>query len=146
MAAANKYEIFTEHLASKVHDLFGTGGSTADVLKYALSRDTDAPVLATDAVLADRTQPTGTGYTAGGIVADFVGSRSNGTLNLVTADKFWQATAGDWQSAQYVELYNDTPASPLKPLILNWSFGSPFTLANNETFTVDAGAVTGSLA
>jgi hypothetical protein len=37
MAAFNKYNQFVEDFANKVHDLFGTAGSTADVLKVMLS-------------------------------------------------------------------------------------------------------------
>jgi hypothetical protein len=34
-------------------------------------------------------------------------------------------------------LFNDTPTSPADPLIGYWDYGSSFTLAAGETFTVD---------
>jgi hypothetical protein len=54
-------------------DLLGTD----DTLRVALH--SDAPVVATDDELADHTQVTGTGYTAGGIDTDNTGTRSGGT-------------------------------------------------------------------
>ncbi len=137
MASYVKYEIFPEHLAGKVHDLLGTGGA-ADALKVAIH--SDAPVVATDTVLADLTQVTGTGYSAGGIGIGNNGTRSGGTFTLVGTDQTWTAGAADWTSGRYVALYNDTPTSPADPLIADWDYGAAFTLGNGETFTVDFGA------
>ncbi len=137
MAAAVKYEIFTEHLAGKVHDLFGSGGSV-DAIKIAIH--TDAPVPSTDALLADITQITGTGYTSGGASITPNGTRSGGVMSLGATDFTWTAGAADWSSsARYVTMYNDTPSSPLKPLICSWDYGSTFALGNGETFTADFG-------
>ncbi len=138
MAAYVKYEVFPEHLAGKVHDLFGSGGG-ADTVKLAIH--TDAPVVATDTVLADHTQITGTGYTAGGLAATNVGSRSGGTFTLAGTDIVWTAGASDWSAtARYVAMFNDTPTSPADPLIANWDYGTTFSLASGETFTADFGA------
>jgi hypothetical protein len=133
MATFVKYEIFVGDLANKVHDLLGTD----DTLKVALH--SDAPVVATDDELADHTQVTGTGYTAGGIDTQQTGSRSGGTLSVAAGlDSVWTAGAADWTAGRYVALLNDTPAGD--PLIGNWDYGSSFTLGNGETFTVDYGA------
>lgn len=135
MVAAVKYEVFVEHLAGKVHDLFGSGG-TVDTIKVAIH--TDAPVAATDAGLADLTQITGTGYTAGGNSITPVGTRSGGTMSLGATDVVWTAGASDWSAtARYVSLYNDTPTSPADPLICSWDYGATFTLLSGETFTAD---------
>lgn len=138
MASAVKYEIFTEHLAGKVHDLFGSGGSV-DSIKIAIH--TDAPVVATDALLADITQINGTGYTSGGASITPNGTRSGGVMSLGATDFTWTATAADWTStARYVTMYNDTSSSPLKPLICSWDYGATFAVGNGETFTADFGA------
>lgn len=138
MATYVKYEVFPEHLAGKVHDLFGSGG-TIDAVKVVIH--TDAPVVATDAGLADLTQITGTGYSAGGSSVTPVGSRSGGTMSLGGTDVVWTASAADWSaSARYVTMYNDTPTSPADPLISSWDYGTTFAVGNGETFTVDFGA------
>lgn len=145
MASYVKYEVFPEHLTGKVHDLFGTSGSTADVCKAAIH--TDAPVVGSDAGLADLTQITGTGYTSGGSGVTNVGTRSSGTMTLAGTDIVWTATAADWTStARYVTMYNDTPTSPADPLIAYWDYGTTFAVGNGETFTLDFGASVFTLA
>lgn len=132
MASFVKYEIFVGDLANKVHDLLGTD----DTLNVALH--SDAPVVATDDQLADHTQITGTGYSAGGQDTQNNGTRANGTLSVAGVDVVWTAGAGDWTAGRYVALFNDTPAGD--PLIGNWDYGANFTLGNGETFTVDFGS------
>jgi hypothetical protein len=132
MASFVKFEVFVGDLANKVHDLLGTD----DTLKVVIH--SDAPVAATDAVLADLTQLTGTGYTAGGEDTQNNGARSGGTLSVTGTDVVWTAGAADWTAGRYVGLDNDTAASD--PLIGDWDYGSSFTLGNGETFTVDFGA------
>lgn len=134
MAALVKYDIFVQHLMDKIHDLFGT----TDTLKVAFH--SDAPVTATDTVLADLTQVTGTGYTAGGGDTQNDSTRSGGTVTMTGVDFMWTATAADWTSGRYVSLQNDTPVAPVDPLLASWDYGSALTLGNGETFTVDFGA------
>ena len=135
MVAAVKYEILPEHIANGVHDFFGTDHTFKVVIH------TDAPVAATDDTVADLTQITGTGYTAGGEDIQNDGTRSGGTLTMTAVDVTWTAGASDWSaSARYVSIYNDTPTSPADPLFVSYDYGSTFTLASGETFTVDFGA------
>jgi len=132
MALYVKYESFVEFLTNKEIDLFGG----TDTLKVALA--SDAPIVATDQTLADITQPTGTGYTAGGEDTLNTGTRSGALVTIGATDVVWTATAGDWTAARYVVLYDDTPTTPTAdPLIAYWDYGSNFTLGNGETFTVD---------
>lgn len=132
MAAFNKYEVFTENLAEKVHDL------DLDTLKVALTNT--APNAATHAVLADITElGAGNGYTAGGTDATSSTSRSGGTTSVVGVDIVFTASGGSIGPFRYAVLYNDTPASPLNPLIGWWDYGSSITLNTGETFTVDFG-------
>jgi hypothetical protein len=46
---------------------------------------------------------------------------------------------------RYAALYNDTQASPVKPLIAWWDYGSSISLANGDTFTVAFDATNGVL-
>lgn len=139
MATFVKYNTFVADLAGKVHDLLGTGGSTADTCKVMLSNT--APNVSTHTVRADVTElSTANGYTSGGATATIVGSASAGTFTLTGTDVVFTASGGTIGPFRYVIVYNDTPTSPADPLIAYWDYGSSITLADTETFTVDFGA------
>lgn len=133
MATYVKYEPFIEGLMNKLFDLFGT----TDTLKVVIH--SDAPTVATDDELADLTQVTGTGYTAGGedVVND--STRTGVTVTLTGADTVvWTAGAADWGAGRYISMHDDT--STTDRLICYWDYGGNFTVGNGETFTVDFGA------
>lgn len=132
MAAYVKYQDFVEQLGKGVHQLHAAGHT----LKAAIH--SDAPVVGTDDELADLTQVTGTGYTAGGEDAQNDYTEAAGTGTLTGVDIVWTATAADWIAARYVSLHNDT--STTDKLICSWDYGANFTLGNGETFTLDFGA------
>jgi hypothetical protein len=139
MASFVKFEVFTENLAEKVHDL------DLDVLKVALSNT--APTAATDTTFANITEiSAGNGYTAGGTDVQNATSRSGGTTSITGVDVVWTASGGSIGGFRYVVLYNDTPTSPANPLIGYWDYGSSITLASGETFTVDFGSSVFTLA
>ena len=50
------------------------------------------------------------------------------------------AAGGTIGPFRYAVLYNDTPVSPLNPLIGFWDHGSSVTLLNAQGFTIDIGA------
>lgn len=133
MATFTKFEIFSEDLAKKVHNLH------SDTLNVYLSND--APVVATDALKSNVTEiGTGNGYT-GPIDTQNTVSRSGGTTSVVGVDpSAITASGGTIGPFQYVVLYNDSSASPLDPLIGYWDYGSPITLQIGESFTIDFGA------
>lgn len=135
MAAYNKFNVFVENLAEKVHNL------GADTLKIMLV-NSPAPA-ATNSVKADLTEiSAGNGYTAGGTAVTVTGSsQSSGTYTLTqSADVVFTASGGTIGPFRYAVLYNDTPTSPADPLIGWWDYGSAVTLADGETFTVDMGS------
>jgi len=135
MASFNKYNQFVEDFANKVHDLFGTN----DTLKVLLSNT--APNPSTHQVKADATEiSAGNGYSAGGVDTQNDGTRSSGTLSVTGVDLTITASGGSIGPFRYVILYNDTPTSPADPLIGWWDYGSPITLADGESFTVDFGS------
>jgi hypothetical protein len=132
MAAAIKFETFSEHLAEKVHNL------DTDTIKIALSNT--APNAATNTVFANITEiSAGNGYTAGGADTQNATSRTGGTTTVTAVDVVFTAS-GSVGPFRYVVAYNDTPTSPADPLIEYWDYGSSITLASGETFTADFGA------
>lgn len=143
MATFNKYNQFVTDLASGVHQ-FQTG--TTHVLKVALSNT--APNAATHTIRANISElTTSGGYTSGGIsVGTITGSQiTAGTFQLTGGtDPVFTATTG-FGPFRYAILYNDTPTSPVDPLIGWWDYGSSVTLAAAETFTVDIDQTNGIL-
>jgi len=132
MAAAIKFETFSEHLAEKVHNL------DTDMIKIALSNT--APNAATNTVFANITEiSAGNGYTAGGADTQNATSRTGGTTTVTAVDVVFTAS-GSVGPFRYVVAYNDTSTSPADPLIEYWDYGSSITLASGETFTADFGA------
>lgn len=131
MAVFNRFNIFSEDLAEKVHDL------NADTLRVYLSNT--APDAAADAVKADLAEiSTGNGYT-GAVDVQNATSRSGLVTSVTGVDVVVTAT-GAVGPFRYVVLYNDTPTSPADPLIGWWDYASSISLASGETFTVDFGA------
>lgn len=133
MAAAVKFEVFSENLAKKVHDLH------SDTLKVYLSNV--APNVATNAIKTDLAEITAAnGYVAGGVDSQNVVSRTGGTTSVVGTDVTITAAGGPVGPFRYAVLYNDTPTSPVDPLIQYWDYGSAVTLADGESVLVDFGA------
>jgi hypothetical protein len=129
MAAYNKFEIFSEDLAEKVHNL------NADTLSVYLSNAT--PSASLDAVKADLAEiSTGAGYT-GPQDTQNATSRAGGTTTVTAVDVVITASGGSVGPFRYVVLMNDTPTSPADPLISWWDYGSALTLLDTETFTID---------
>lgn len=145
MATYTKYENFVQVLANKEVDAFGT----TDTWKAVIH--TDAPVVATDTTLSDLTQISGAnGYTTGGENITFNSTRSGGTVTATATDVVWTASGGNLGNSttcRYISYYDDTPTTPTAdPLAASWDYGSTFTVASGETFTLDFGASLWSLA
>lgn len=145
MATYTKYEAFVEHLANKEIDWFGT----TDTFNAAIH--TDAPVVATDDDITDLTQIAGSnGYTTGGADIQNDSTRSGGTVTMTAVDVVWTASGGNLGNSttgRYVSIYDDTPTTPLAdPLMCSFDYGSTFTVASGETFTLDFGASLATLA
>ena len=75
MAVAVKYEVFSENLAEKVHNL------DTDTIKIVLTNS--APNSATHTTLSDVTQiSNGNGYTTGGTATTITVSETTGTTTV----------------------------------------------------------------
>jgi hypothetical protein len=137
MAAFQKFQPFVEALANKVHNL------NSDQLKVTL---TNTQPAATAAQFSDITEiSAGNGFTAGGNISSTVTStQTDGTYKLVLGDPAtWTAAGGSVGPFQWAVLYNDGAAN--KEVIGYWNYGSPVTLADGESFSVDFDAATGVL-
>lgn len=115
---------------------------SSHTFKYALANTAPA---AANAVFADITEiPAGNGYTAGGMTCDSVTlTETSGTAKVTIADEVLTASGGSIGPFRYVILYNDSPTVPADPLVAYWDYGSSITLANGESFTIDADATNG---
>jgi hypothetical protein len=133
MATFNKFSQFVEDLGSGVHN-FTAAGHT---LKVYLTNAT--PSASGDAVKADLAEITNqNGYTAPVDIQNDM-TETGGTATVTAVDVVVTAS-GAVGPFQYAVIYNDTPSSPLDPLIGWYDYGSAVTLANGETFTVNFGA------
>jgi len=132
MAIYNKYDQTIADVFNKKHDF------SADTFKYALTNT--LPSVA-DNTLAEVSEiAAGNGYTAGGTQVSITSStQTGGTLSVVpTADVVFTASGGSIGPFQYVAFYNSTPAGGLT--VSYFDRGSPVTLLDTETFTVDVQA------
>lgn len=137
MATFNKFNCFVEDLAEKVHNL----GS--DALTVALCASANAPV-ATNTILGNLTQIAYTNLSAR-VLTVATSAQTSGTYKLVVNDLTLTASGGSVAPFRYVVIYNDTPTSPVDPLIGWYDYGSDLTLANGETLTLDFDNVNGLL-
>jgi hypothetical protein len=60
-------------------------------------------------------------------------------------DVTFTASGGSFGPFQYVVVYNDTPSSPLKPLIGWYDYGAAITITSGNSFTVDLDQTNGIL-
>lgn len=144
MASFHKFNQFVADLASGVHQM-QTG--TAHAFKVMLTNTLPA---ATDAVYADVSATelaNGNGYATGGATGGTVtGAQAAGTFKFTLGtDPVWTCISAPMGPFEYAIVYNVTPASPTKPLVGWWDYGSSVTLQIGETFTVDLDQVNGVL-
>jgi len=121
------YRTFKEDVMAGVHNL-DTGG---DTIRVALVSGY-TPVTATHNVWADASgqEVTGTGYTANGkaLTSQTVTETGTGTGSTGERGKFDAANVtwtglnigGTSGSPSHAVMYNDTPTTPLNPLIAYW--------------------------
>ena len=130
MVAYNKFEQFVLDLATGVHDFVGP-----DAIEVYLSNA--APSVSADVIKTDLAEITNeNGYTAPEDVTP-VGAEVTGTFTLSATDVVITASGGTIGPFQYVVLFNNTPSSPVDPLIAWWDRGAALTLQNGESFTID---------
>lgn len=132
MATFTKINSFVEFLAEKRMNL----GS--DQLVVAL---TNTAHTATWDELADLTQISYTNLSSRNITTSS-SAQTSGTYKLVLADLVLTAS-GAVGPFQYIYVYDDTATND--DLIAYYDYGSPVTMANGDTFTIDFDATNGFL-
>lgn len=138
MATFTENDVFSEDMANKIHDL------NSDTFRWVLSNT--APVVGTTFLLSNVTQiSTSGGYTqmtdgAGGLTTTLSFSRT-GQTTTVSGTQVVLTASGAVGPFRYLILVNDTPASPLNPVIGWLDHGSAVTMAATDTYTIPAGAL-----
>lgn len=128
MATVTKFQDFADQLARGVHDW------DANVFKVAL---TNSAPLATNTILADITQISGTnGYTTGGATTTITVSETGGTATVQGTSVTFTASGGAMGTFRYYVLYNDTATSPADALVAFWDHGSAVTLNSGDSFEI----------
>jgi len=130
VATLTFFNSFKEAIAEKAHNC----GS--DTLHWMLTNT--APV-ATNSVKADLTEiAAGNGYTAGGAAVGVSSSaQSGGTYTLTLNSCTFTAAGGSFAAFRYIVLYNNTATND--ELIGYLDYGTSYTLADTNTFTIPAG-------
>lgn len=137
MATGTKFNEFTKDAANGVHK--NALNADTDTLKIYLSNVT--PNVATHKVKADLAEITiENGYT-GPIDATNAATQTGSQITVTGVDIVVTASGGTVGPLQHSILYNDTPTSPLDPLICFWTRAAgAVTLQIGESFTTDFGA------
>jgi len=130
MATYNKFNQFVEDVMHGVHN-FG-----ADTFTVALTNS--APV-ATNSVLANITEISYTNCSSRTLTVP-TSEGSDGSYEAVFTDLVLTASGGAIATFRYVVIYNNTPISPLDPLVAWFDYGSAVDVADTETFTLNFGA------
>jgi hypothetical protein len=128
MATYNKFNQTVEDWLEGVYT------SSTDQFTVALCAAANAPV-ATNSVLANLTEISYTNLSSRNITTSSSGQTS-GTFTQLFTDLVLTAS-GAVATFRYVVVYNNTPTSPLDPLLCWYDYGSDLTLASGETLTID---------
>ncbi len=125
MATWNKFHAWAKNMVTVAN---------LDTDQFTIALTNTAPVAA-NSVLADITEISYTNLTSRNITTTS-SSQTGGVYTLVFQDLTLTAS-GSVPSFRYVVIYDNTPTSPLNPVVSWFDYGSSITMANGETFTVD---------
>ena len=134
MATFTEVNVLSEDMANKIHDF------NSDTFKWIFTNT--APVV-TNSLKSDITgELSGTnGYTTGGLTATLTFSRTGAVTTVSQSGNVVLTATGAVGPFRYLVLYNDTPTSPLDPLVGFLDHGSSVTMANTDTYTIPSGAL-----
>lgn len=140
MATWTRPDVFSLNLANKVYDL------DSDTFRFVLSNT--APVAGTTNLLSNVTQiATGGGYTqmtdgAAGLLATMSALSSSGQVTTVAlASNVVLTASGAVGTFRYIILIDDTPTSPLNPVVGWLDHGVAITMAATDTYTIPSGTL-----
>lgn len=132
MAAFNKFNLFSQDLCQGKH-IFSSGGQTFNV-----ELSNTAPV-ATNHLYGDISAnevANGGGYTTGGSASAMSDSSAAGVETVSAASVTFTGSGGGFGPFRYVTPYNVTQATPLKPLVAWFDYGSSISLNAGDTFQI----------
>lgn len=136
MAAFTFFHEFKRYLGDGTIDL------DTHVFKAYLTNAT--PVVATNTVKADLAEiAAGNGYTAGGFTCTVTWLETGagtGIWRFGSDSPLWTATGGAIATFRYVVWYDDTPSSPLDPLVGFVDYGSALVVNDGSSFTATVSA------
>lgn len=139
MAAFNKFNIFTEHLAEGVHNL------QSNTLRVALTNVAPSAANVSAANLTQISYSTLVGGVGTGRnLSVSTSAQTGGVYKLVIQDKVLTASA-QTASFRYVVLQNTSTTSPTNALIGWYDYGQSIRLNAAETFTIDFDSSNGVL-
>lgn len=124
----------TSRAADLLEASLGVSALTAFSGSAKIRLTTNAPTASTAG-----TELTGSGYTAGGTAVSFNSTSSNSTTGPTSTISWTNASGGTW-SIVGIEIW-DSAGTPVRWWYGLWN-GQPISVANGNTFTVSAGAVT----
>ena len=128
MVAATKFHQVVEDKEEGVYT------SSTDQFTVFLTTQANIPVVG-NSVLADITEISYTNLSSRNITTSSSGQTS-GTFTQLFTDLVLTAS-GAVATFRHVGIYNNTPSSPLDPIVFWFDFGSDLTLASGETLTLD---------
>ena len=128
MVAATKFHQVVEDKEEGVYT------SSTDQFTVALCTHANIPVV-TNTVLANLTEIAYTNLSSRNITTSSSG-QTTGTFTQLFTDLVLTAS-GAVATFRHVIIYNNTPSSPLDPLVFWFDYGSDLTLASGETLTLD---------
>jgi hypothetical protein len=135
--AFNKFNVFSKDLLNGAHNF---GSNTFKIML------TNTAPTAANAVKADITDITAAnGYSAGGSATTVTVSTTTGTAKAAGTAVTFTGSGGSFGPYRYAVIYNDTQATPAKPLVGWWDYGSAISTNDTETFTVTPDATNGIL-
>ena len=123
----------------------GDGTIDLDTHTFKVMLSNTAPTVGTNTIKSDITEiSAGNGYTAGGATLTSVtwaetGS-GTGVWRWTSADFSWTASGGSIATFQYIVIYDDSVASPVKPLVGYWDYGSALSVTVGNSFASSIGA------
>lgn len=121
----------------------GAAGVDVDGDTYKAVLSNVAPTKAGTTILTDITQIAGTGgyaaVTLSGITWAETGA-GTGIWQFSSNAFSWTASGADFATARYIAIYDDTPTSPVDPVVGFLDYGTTFVVTNGSTFTVTPGA------
>lgn len=125
MATWNKFHAWAKNMVTVAN---------LDTDQFTIALTNTAPVAA-NSVLADITEISYTNLSSRNITT--TSSSQTGGVYTLAFQNLTLTASGSVPSFRYVVIYDNTPTSPLDPVVSWFDYGSSITMANGETLLVE---------